>query len=318
MFDRPELPNRRPGQSSHLAADALSAVLETFRLDVEIINNAQYCGDWAVDTSGTSAASFHVVTHGSCYLRCDALAEPLCLQAGDLVVFPGDSPHNLRPTLDGDAALNQQQPRSYRDGLQADGVGLLCGYVRLRHPAAGALLSTLPEMIVRQGSKDERRCPLAVLLDLIHCESLETGPGVQAAVERLSEALFVLLLREHIDANTHEIGLVAALRDRRVRKALDAMHSELAHGWTLSELAAEAAMSRSAFSETFKRLLGEGAMEYLARWRMHNAWLWLREEGATVADVAARCGYQSEAAFAKAFKRITGEGPGAIRRTHEV
>ncbi len=314
MSDRPEDAIAASDRGAHLADDALSAVLETFRLRVEVINNAQYCGDWAVDTSGTAAVSFHVVTHGSCYLRCDALAQPLQLHEGDLVVFPSDSPHSLRPSLDGDAPLNAQLPRSYRDGLQADGVGLLCGYVRLRHPAATAMLATLPELIVRQRSEDAGRCPLAVLLELIHCESLDPGPGVQASVERLTEALFVLLLRDHIEQTGQETGLIAALRDRRIRRALDAMHSRLEYPWTLAELAAEAAMSRSAFSDSFKRLLGEGAMEYLGRWRMHHAWLWLSEEGATVAEVAERCGYQSEAAFAKAFKRITGEGPGAIRR----
>ena len=320
MSDRPELSNHRESRrfrvnsSPHLADDALSAVLDTFRLRVEIINNAQYCGDWGVDTSGTAAVSFHVVTHGSCYLSCEHLSGPMQLQTGDLVVFPADSPHSLRPSLESAAPLNQQLPRSYRDGLKADGVGLLCGYIRLRHPAATTLLAALPEVIVRQRNVNTPTCALTSLLELIHCESLETGPGVQAAVERLTEALFVLLLRQHIDS-AGDVGIIAALGDKRIRRALDAMHSRLDHPWTLAELASEATMSRSGFSDSFKRLLGEGAIEYLTRWRMHNAWLWLSEEGATVAEVADRCGYQSEAAFSKAFKRITGEGPGAIRRS---
>jgi AraC-like DNA-binding protein len=40
----------------------------------------------------------------------------------------------------------------------------------------------------------------------------------------------------------------------------------------------------------------------------------LRDEGATVAELADRLGYGSEAAFSGAFKRVTGVAPGAMRR----
>ena len=36
------------------------------------------------------------------------------------------------------------------------------------------------------------------------------------------------------------------------------------------------------------------------------------EEGATVAELAQRLGYRSEAAFARAFKRVIGIPPGAV------
>jgi len=37
----------------------------------------------------------------------------------------------------------------------------------------------------------------------------------------------------------------------------------------------------------------------------------LRDESATVAELADRLGYGSEAAFSRAFKRVTGVAPGA-------
>ena len=55
-------------------------------------------------------------------------------------------------------------------------------------------------------------------------------------------------------------------------------------------------------------------MAYVARWRMHLALSSLQDEGATVAELADRLGYQSEAAFSRAFKRIVGIPPGAARR----
>jgi AraC-like DNA-binding protein len=73
-------------------------------------------------------------------------------------------------------------------------------------------------------------------------------------------------------------------------------------------------MSRSAFSARFTQLVGEPVMRYVTRWRMYVAMDVLREQGASVAEVADRLGYQSEAAFSRAFKRILSVSPGKIRR----
>jgi AraC-like DNA-binding protein len=61
-------------------------------------------------------------------------------------------------------------------------------------------------------------------------------------------------------------------------------------------------------------LVGEPATSYMTRWRMHLAAAALRDEGATVAAVADRLGYRSEAALARAFRRVMGSPPGAVRR----
>jgi AraC-like DNA-binding protein len=77
-------------------------------------------------------------------------------------------------------------------------------------------------------------------------------------------------------------------------------------------------MSRSAFAARFTSLVGEPAMHYVARWRMHVALTWLKEEDVPLAEVAGRLGYESEAAFRRTFKRVIGFSPGAVRRTAAV
>ena len=72
-------------------------------------------------------------------------------------------------------------------------------------------------------------------------------------------------------------------------------------------------MSRSAFAARFTDLVGEPAMQYVTRWRMHLALDELTGGDATVAELADRLGYRSEAAFARAFKRVIGSPPGAVR-----
>lgn len=73
-------------------------------------------------------------------------------------------------------------------------------------------------------------------------------------------------------------------------------------------------MSRSSFAERFNALVGKTPMEFLAEWRMQLARRWLEQDRLSVAEVAVRCGYQSESAFSKAFNRIVGVGPGEFRR----
>ena len=73
-------------------------------------------------------------------------------------------------------------------------------------------------------------------------------------------------------------------------------------------------MSRSAFSARFTELAGEPVMRYLMRWRMQLAATWLAEERVTIAEVAERLGYGSEAAFSWVFRRTFGAPPGSVRR----
>jgi AraC-like DNA-binding protein len=68
-------------------------------------------------------------------------------------------------------------------------------------------------------------------------------------------------------------------------------------------------MSRSVFAARFTQLVNEPAMQYVMRWRMQLAQHALETEDATVAELAGRLGYQSEAAFARTFKRVIGTPP---------
>ena len=100
----------------------------------------------------------------------------------------------------------------------------------------------------------------------------------------------------------------------QIGRAIALIHREPERPWTVAMLARELAMSRSAFAARFTEVVGEPVMQYVACWRMQVAAGSLRDEGATVGELAARLGYRSEAAFARAFKRIKEELPGAVRR----
>ena len=69
--------------------------------------------------------------------------------------------------------------------------------------------------------------------------------------------------------------------------------------------------------ERFTRYLSEPPMTYLSRWRLHLAARSLEKTSRGVADIAADCGYESEAAFNRAFKREFGLPPGRYRTGHK-
>src|SRR5690606_27296543 len=109
-------------------------------------------------------------------------------------------------------------------------------------------------------------------------------------------------------------GWLAALRDPPLSRALAAIHAQVAHPWTTETLAQQAFLSRSAFAERFTRTVGQPPMSYLTRWRMLLAAQRLRESPATIAQIAAEVGYESEATFSRAFSREMGAAPGTWRR----
>ncbi len=103
------------------------------------------------------------------------------------------------------------------------------------------------------------------------------------------------------------------LQDKPIGPALLAIHQAPEHPWSLELLASEVAMSRSAFAARFKIFMDETPMKYLLNWRMSITVAWLKEGNVSIAELASRLGYQSEAAFSRAFKRAIGVSPGQIR-----
>lgn len=87
------------------------------------------------------------------------------------------------------------------------------------------------------------------------------------------------------------------------------MHERPTHAWTVSELAKEAALSRSTFFERFNCAVGVAPMEYLLTWRMALAKNLLRRNEGRVAEIAQRAGYSSASTFSVAFTRHVGMPP---------
>jgi len=286
---------------------ALNHLLATLKVEANVFHNGQYCGVWAVDTSGSQKMTFHVVSYGHCLLEVGERV--IDLHEGDAVFMPSDVKHRLGISLDTQKKVNEVESQSMEQGLENDATGLVCGHFNHHHPMFDVWLKELPEVIL---VRRDQTSATAKVIELILQESVSSGQSTNILLNRLSDCLFYLLLRDNLDYGT---GVFAAAAHPKLSRAMDAIHADTQKKWTVDELAMLVAMSRSAFSSMFKGVVGLSPMEYITQWRMTQAYRWLSDEGISTFDAALRCGYETEASFSKAFKRVMGIGPGAARRS---
>ena len=309
----------RRSARSEVAVDVLSSVLGDLRLASASYRRLELRSPWRLRFDG-GLRGVHVVVDGSATLTLDRGAGSRTLSAGDLVVLPRADSHQMSsvgdehgPTV---SALDLVR-RSSGSELAAGGRGarttILCGAFWFgddHHPA----VESLPALIHVPGQGGESPSWLAGLTGALAAETLDEGPGSAVVMARLSDALVTRALRHHVETDPRP-GWLRGLQDPAIAKVLTALHEDLGQGWTLRSLAATAGLSRSAFAARFSATMGQSPMQYLTQCRMRAAMTLLRTDQATLAAVASRVGYGSEAALSAAFVRYTGIAPGGYRRS---
>jgi AraC-like DNA-binding protein len=237
---------------------------------------------------------FHVVTAGQCWLEVEG-ANSCHLRPGDLALVPHGEGHRLVGAAGVTAVKLFDSPRELvsdryeilRHGGGGESTTVICGVVRW-------IQSTLRFMAA---------------------EARELRPGGETVITRLADILVIQAIRSWIARDpAAQTGWLGALRDQQIGRAIALVHRDPARNWTVASLAMAVGMSRSAFAARFSQLVGEPAVRYVTRWKMHAALMWLKEENAALSEIASRLGYESEAAFSRAFKRFVGISPGAARR----
>jgi AraC-like DNA-binding protein len=307
-------------------SDPLGEALHFLRMNGAFYCRSELTAPWGLTLPPMPGyVWFHVVTSGRFSL--DAGDAERLLGPGDLALVPHGEGHALRSEpgapapgiLELDRELVSDRYEILRHGGGGPLTTLICGAVRFDHPAARNLVSTLPEIVYIESTSSPQTDWMQGTLRLMAAEARELRPGGEEVITRLGDILVIQAIRTWIETDpAARSGWLGALKDRHIGRAITLIHRDPARAWTLASLAEEVAMSRSAFAARFAELVGEPAMAYVARWRMHLALDALAEERSTVAELANRLGYRSEAAFARAFKRIIGTPPGTIRRTAGV
>jgi AraC-like DNA-binding protein len=331
--------------------DTLSDLLRAVRLEGAIFFYVEGADPWVAEAPRSSELipailpgvdhlmEFHGVARGSCWAA--ILGEdPVRLDEGDLVIFPQGDPHVISsaPGLrarDPDPRLfftprppqlpfalsvdGQGTATALLDGGGADRTTIVCGFLGCDARPFNPLLASLPRVIRMPGLAGSNGSWIGNLLRSVVEESSRRRPGGEAVLERMSEMLFVEVLRRYVDTlSPGQTGWLAGMRDPGVGRALAVMHERPSEPWTIERLGEEAALSRSTLHERFVHFIGQPPMQYLAQWRMQLAAGRLRDTDAKVIDIALEVGYENETAFSRAFRRAVGESPAAWRRSRRT
>ncbi len=303
----------RPPMSQTTTMQPVNDFLRRVHLGAEVFYVGQLCDAWHMSTPGGDATMFHLVCHGTAWIHLPGEAEPIPMGAGDISFFPNDAAHTLsslqQVPADQAFSLGTQVPFDEH----APGTGLLCGHLRLPAHIRRLLLASFPDFMLIRPDQSTVGKQMRSLIELMSDEARRNELGVTAVLDRLSDTLFLYVIRHALQLEPKLSPLLAALSDEHLRPAVSTFLDAPAETWTVARMAGLACQSRSAFSERFTHVIKMPPMEFVATWRMQLAVGMLADERANMLDVALRCGYESEAAFRKAFKRIIGIPPGKAR-----
>jgi AraC family transcriptional regulator, activator of mtrCDE len=300
------------------AHDILSPLAPMLRVRPELQDFCQFGGNWrashAPEDSGW--ASFHIVTKGSCSIV--RLGEkPIDLDAGDVLLLPHGDGHVVYGQGRDRSSEYRDISITYRDhirfkqtaGAESD-TELVCGRLHLESSTENLLLRALPQAIVlRLGGMQQ----CSTLVAMIR-EELQGGRAGAATIARdLASALFVMLLRQHLEVDPPVTGLLALLAARETSRAVAAILREPARQWELQELATTAAVSRATLIRSFRRICGLPPQAFITEVRLSLARNRLTHTSDPLSSIASDVGYQSEAALSRAFLRRFQIRPGAAR-----
>jgi AraC-like DNA-binding protein len=316
--------SRRPrntavSMSEVAAFDVLGDVLAGLGLRTRLFCRMEVAAPWSMVFARTDLAHFHVVERGGCWLE-TAQAPPLELAAGDLLVFTRGGPYQLadRPGREGtplEEVVHGASDGRYafvRHGGDGPTSVIVCGSFSFDHAGGHPVLPLLPDVLHQKAG--EASTWLEPLLRSLAAEARAARPGSLTILSRLTDVLFVQVLRAWLAEQPDQPSWLHALNEPRLARVLAAVHEDPSQDWSVEKLAQVAGMSRSPFSERFTDVVGESPHAYVARVRMHRAARLLRESDRTVSDIAAAAGYGSVSSFSRVFRKRLGAAPASFRR----
>jgi len=312
VTDRPESEHRM---------DPLSEVFGSVRIQDAIVRRVEATAPWGIRYSGDigSRVRFGLVVRGAAFLRFKNQRRSIALSAGDLGIFIlNDEPFTLADHPRSTVGDFRNVKKSEVDGVIHFGEGgplttLVSGSFGISTFEAPLIAKILPRFLHLR-LEQSRSQAFQSVLDLLAAETAQPGTSPSCLIS-LYELLFVYAIRAYASSSAAPPkGWFAALSDKHLSKAIQAMHSGFDKRWSVESLAREARMSRSVFALKFRNVLGQTPLEYLTQWRMYKAGAMIRSNHASFSEVASAVGYGSESSFSRVFRREMGVAPREYRR----
>lgn len=272
-----------------MSIDRLDALLRHFAVSADMFHSGPLCGinDFA---PRAGIGQLHLVRRGPVKVR-----------------------HGTRrrhDTVDEPSLLFYPRPLAHRFITDIDrGADMACADLAFHAGAVSPLALALPPVVVMRLAELGDAAPV---LELLFREAFGQRCGRKAVVNRLFEVVLIHLLRTLMDRGAVDQGLLAGLAHPRLAHSLVAIHESPARAWTLQALAQASGMSRSAYAQVFRAVVGTTPGDYLAGWRLTLAQDRLAR-GEPLKRIVDDVGYGSAAALSRAFKARLGVSPRAWR-----
>jgi AraC-like DNA-binding protein len=297
--------------------DILRDILETLRFKGTIFFRSDLASPWGLSLSKSHVPRFHIVLSGECFIGTDS-HEAVRARQADIVVLPAGSPHwiadapgrALTPSETAGLACELGNPL-FQNGTVTSRI--MCGRVQFDHGSSHPIIDTLPDIM--HFEMLDPAGPIWSVVQLIDGELQQRRQKDNPIVDRLTEVLFLQLLNGYVNDSANTGGFLAALRDRRVFRALTLIHREPAFNWTLSSLGGRVGMSKATLVRRFQEIVGVAPMAYITDWRIMKARNLVVHATMPLEQIAERTGFASARTLSKTFKHHYGCSPSAMRRT---
>ncbi|MGY3076264.1 AraC-like DNA-binding protein [Bradyrhizobium sp. LM6.10] len=302
--------------------DILAQVLDRVRLGGTLLFHFELGHPWSLELPARPYALFHYLSQGSATL---ALAgQEIQMSEGDFVVITRGEPHvfysdrRAKPLRIADIDRSSPRLGVVRHGSRAKPLStMICGNFTVSRPLFGSVLELLPPVLLLKPTAE--RGWLEAILSRMVGESAHQRPGQSVALSRLTEVLFVEVLRSWIASlSPGQGGWLGAISDPHIGPALKLIHENPERPWTLSDLGHRVGLGRSVFSARFTKLVGQSMHRYVIERRMAEAAFLLETSGEPIARIASQVGYETAAAFSKLFHRHHGLSPGRYRANRHL
>jgi AraC-like DNA-binding protein len=300
------------------AFDVLGDILETLRFRGSVFFRSDLAAPWGMSLSEMGIPRFHIMLSGTCFVG-SKTHDATKAEEADIVMLPNGSSHwiadkpgrELIPSTRAGKACELGNPLFQKGKITNR---LMCGLVNYDQGASHPILDALPEMM--HFSMLESAGPIWTIVKLIDAEMQGSQNLGSRIADRLTEVLFLQLLNHYVRENEEESGFLAALRDRRVYRALTLIHREPEFNWSLTSLGERVGMSRATLVRRFQEVIGVAPMAYVADWRIMKAHSLVKYSATPFEQIADVTGFASARTLSKAFRRHYGSTPSELRRSN--
>ncbi len=305
--------------------DVLSDVLSALKLKGCLYFTTRFYGPWGIRVPKLgNVARFHLVTDGNCAVRIGESETVVNLTKGDIIIIPYGKAHILSDKADSPSAelddalavskFTGQGLFEYGSSDKTSETKLICGHLEFDDAFLHPLIKQLPDCIVVKAKQLEDIAWLGQAIGSLTQMQMSAQMGNNAIVQKLSEILFIHVIKVWQASLKTEENFLYAISDSHIGKSLQSFHENPQQKWSLNTLSVEAGLSRTLFAERFRLLVGMPPMQYIKQWRVQQAQLLLRDSSKSVDQIAESVGYASVTAFTRIFKKLVGFGPGAYRK----